>query len=303
MRLISKETELKLGKKILLNEKLANYSWFNLGGLSEVLFKPDSIENLIFFLKEVKPETINILGAGSNTLIRDGGVKGITIKLSSYFSYLNFTAPDIIEVGAATLDKKIADFALEHSLSGLEFLSCIPGSIGGAIRMNSGCYGEDISQILHSIKVIDIFGNEKDIPASDIKFYYRDSNLNYNLIITSVKLQGKPFLKEEIQKKQQVLIEKKKNAQPSQIKTCGSTFKNTKNKKAWELIKESNCQNLQVGNAKISEKHCNFFVNNGKATAKEVEDLINKVKEKVYQKTKIKLELEIKIIGHNNQKT
>ena len=300
MKLISKETKLKLGKKILLNEKLAYYSWFNLGGPSEVFFKPDSIEDVIFFIKENNPKKINILGAGSNTLIRDGGVKGLTIKLSSKFSYLNFISPNIIEAGAATLDKKIADFAIEHSLTGFEFLSCIPGSIGGAIRMNSGCYGDDVSKILHSIKVIDLLGNEKDILASDIKFFYRDSSLDNNLIITSVKLQGKPSLKKEIQIKQEALIKKKKNSQPSQIKTCGSTFKNTKNKKAWELIKESNCQNLRIGDAKISEKHCNFFVNDGKTTAKELEDLINKVKETVYQKTKIKLELEIKIIGRSN---
>jgi UDP-N-acetylmuramate dehydrogenase len=300
MKMITKEAVQKLGKKILLNEKLANYSWFNLGGPSEVFFKPESIEDIIFFLKEVRPKKINILGAGSNTLIRDGGVKGIIIKLSSKFSYLNFASPNIIEVGAATLDRKIADFALEHSISGLEFLSCIPGSIGGAIRMNSGCYGEDISQILHSINTIDLNGNKKEIAASDITFNYRTSSLNDNLIITSVKLKGKKLLKKEIEKKQKVLIERKKKAQPSQIKTCGSTFKNTKNKKAWELIKESDCQNLQVGGAQISEKHCNFFINNGNATAKELEDLINKVRKTVQQKTKINLDLEIKIIGHNN---
>jgi len=289
----------KLGKKILLNEKLANYSWFNLGGPSEIFFKPESIEDIIFFLKEMKPEKINILGAGSNTLIRDGGVEGVTMKLSSKFSYLNLITPNIIEVGAVTLDKKIADFALEHSLTGMEFLSCIPGSIGGAIRMNSGCYNQDISQILHSIKVIDMLGTEKEILASDIKFYYRDISLNPNLIIISAKLCGKHSLKEEVQKKQKALIERKKKAQPSQVKTCGSTFKNTKNKKAWELIKESNCQDMKVGSAKISDKHCNFFINDGKATAKELEDLINKVKEKVYQKTKTNLELEIKIIGYD----
>jgi len=298
--MITKKIELKLGKKILLNEKLANYSWFNLGGPSEILFKPDNTDDIIFFLKEIKPEKINILGAGSNTLIRDGGIKGITIKLSSKFSYLNFTSPNIIEAGGATLDKKIADFALENSLTGLEFLSCIPGSIGGAIRMNSGCYGQDISQVLYSIKVIDMFGNIKEILASDIKLNYRESNLDNNLIITSVKMQGKPCLKEVIQKKQQALVAKKKISQPSQIKTCGSTFKNTKNKKAWELIKESNCQNLQVGGAKVSEKHCNFFVNEGKATAKELEDLIYKVKKTVLQKTNTDLELEIKIIGNHN---
>ena len=300
MKLITKEIESKYGKKILFNEKLANYSWFNIGGPSEVFFKPTNIEDIIFFLKKVKPKKISIIGAGSNTLIRDGGVKGITIKLSSHFSYLNLTSLNIIEVGAATLDKKIANFALENSLTGLEFLSCIPGSIGGALRTNSGCYGQDISQILHSIKVIDIYGNEKDILASEINFYYRGSNLDQNLIITSVKLQGIPSLKEKIKKKQQTLIEKKKKSQPNQIKTCGSTFKNTKKKKAWELIKESNCQNFQIGSAKISEKHCNFFFNNGKATAKELEDLISKVRETVYLKTKIKLELEIKIIGENS---
>ncbi len=299
MKLISEEIESKYGKKILFNEKLANYSWFNLGGPSEVFFKPTSKEDIIFFIKKIKPQKITILGAGSNTLIRDGGVKGITIKLSPHFSYLNLESSNIIEAGAATLDKKLADFAMENSITGLEFLSCIPGSIGGAIKMNSGCYGEDISQILHSIKAIDAHGNEKDISASEIEFYYRDSSLDQNLIIISVKLQGKVCLKDKIQNKQKILIEKKKNSQPSQIKTCGSTFKNTKNKKAWELIKESDCQNLQIGNAKISDKHCNFFVNDGKATAKELEDLINKVKETVYLKTKTNLELEIKIIGCN----
>ena len=299
MKLISEEIESKYGKKILFNEKLANYSWFNLGGPSEVFFKPTSKEDIIFFIKKIKPRKITILGAGSNTLIRDGGVKGITIKLSPHFSYLNLESSNIIEAGAATLDKKLADFAMENSITGLEFLSCIPGSIGGAITMNSGCYGEDISQILHSIKAIDAHGNEKDISASEIEFYYRGSSLDQNLIIISVKLQGKVCLKDKIQNKQKILIEKKKNSQPSQIKTCGSTFKNTKNKKAWELIKESDCQNLQIGNAKISDKHCNFFVNDGKATAKELEDLINKVKETVYLKTKTNLELEIKIIGCN----
>ena len=300
MKPISKETELKFGKKILLNEKLANYSWFNLGGPSEFFFKPDNLEDIIFFLKKTKPEKINILGAGSNTLIRDGGVKGITLKLSSKFSYLNFTAPNVIEVGASTPDKKIADFALKHSLTGLEFLACIPGSIGGAIRMNSGCFGQEISQVLHSIEAIDLTGNKKNISSSDINFYYRGCSLDSNLIITSVNLLGKPFQKEEIQKKQESFIEQKKSAQPRQVKTCGSTFKNTQNKKAWELIKESNCQNLQVGNAKVSDQHCNFFINEGNATAKDLEDLINRVKEKVYQKTNINLELEIKIIGQNN---
>tara|TARA_B110000902_G_scaffold235663_1_gene281156 strand:+ start:39 stop:941 length:903 start_codon:yes stop_codon:yes gene_type:complete len=299
MKIVIEDLKIKFGKQILVDEKLSNYSWFNLGGPADVLFKPDSIKDIISFLEKIKPQKFTILGAGSNTLIRDGGIKGITIKLSSAFSYIRLESNNIIEVGAATSDKKVADFAMENSLTGLEFLACIPGSIGGAIRMNTGCYGDDISQILHSIEVIDAKGKLKVILAEDINFSYRCSDFEENLLVTSVKLIGKHSIKQKIAEKQKTLVEKKKNSQPSQIKTCGSTFKNPKNKNAWELIKESNCDNLRVGDAKISEKHCNFFVNNGNATSKDLEELINKVKKTVFQKTKINLELEIKIIGIN----
>ena len=300
MNVVTEELKKKLGKKILVNEKLSNYSWFNLGGPAETFFKPDSVEDVLFFLVKIKPKKFIILGAGSNTLIRDGGIKGITIKLSSSFSYIKLDSKNRIEVGAATPDKKVADFALENSLTGLEFLACIPGSIGGAVKMNTGCYNEDISQILYSIKVIDINGHIKEILAKDIKFSYRGTNLAENLLVISVKLIGKQSEKKKIEEKQKAMVDRKKNSQPGQVKTCGSTFKNPKNRKAWRLIKESNCENYEVGNAKISEKHCNFFVNNGNATSKELEELINKVKETVLQKTKTNLELEIKIIGYNN---
>ena len=299
MILVTEELKTKFGKQILINEKLSNYSWFNLGGSADVFFKPKSLKDIIFFFEKVKMQKFTIIGSGSNTLIRDGGIKGVTIKLSSAFSYINLVSENIIEIGAATPDKKVADFAIENSLSGLEFLACIPGSIGGAVRMNTGCYGEDISKILHSIKAINTKGQLKEILAKDIKFSYRTSNLRDNLLITSVKLIGTKCLKQKVKNKQEIMIERKKNSQPSQIKTCGSTFKNPKNKKAWQLIKESNCENFKIGNARISEKHCNFFVNNGKASSKNLEELINKVKETVYQKTKISLELEIKIIGYD----
>ena len=299
MKIVTEELKAKFGKRILIDEKLSNYSWFNLGGPADLFFKPDSIDDIIFFLKKLKPQKFTVIGAGSNTLIRDGGIKGVTVKLSSAFSYTKLNLENTIEVGAATQDKKIADFAMNNSLTGLEFLACIPGSIGGAIKMNTGCYGDDISQILHSIKVIDTQGNLKEILAKDIKFSYRGTNLEENLLITSVKLIGKSSTKQIIKNKQEAMVVRKRETQPSQIKTCGSTFKNSKNKKAWELIKESNCENFKVGNAKISAKHCNFFVNDGKTTSKDLEELINKVKETVYQKTKINLELEIKIIGYN----
>ena len=165
--------------------------------------------------------------------------------------------------------------------------------------MNSGCYGNDISKVLISLKAVDMNKCiEKEFKRDEIEFSYRGSNLNENLIITSVKLQGKSGNKEEIEKRQNELIEKKKITQPSQIKTCGSTFKNTsENKKAWQLIKETGCENFKEGDAIISKKHCNFFVNNGRAKSADIERLINKVKKTVNQKTGVNLELEIKIIG------
>ena len=289
----------KFGNKIHFRENLSKYSWFNLGGPAEIFFKPDSIDELVFFLKffKEKKKNINIIGAGSNTLIREGGVEGITIKLSSKFSYLKLLENNIIQVGASTLEKKLSDFATENSLAGFEFLSCIPGSVGGGIRMNSGCYGEDISKIILSIEVIDKEGNIKELKNNQIKFFYRGCNLDKDLIILSAKFKGELSEKKKITKKQSELIQRKKESQPSQIKTCGSTFKNSENKKAWELIKESNCEMMSVGDAGISEKHCNFFINKGKATSKDIEELIDQVKKQVFQKTNIDLELEIKVIG------
>jgi len=170
MKIIAENLKIKFGKKILIDEKLSNYSWFNLGGPADIFFKPESIEDIIFFFEKLKPQGFTIIGAGSNTLIRDGGIKGITIKLSSAFSYTKLGSENVIEVGGATQDKKVADFAIENSSTGLEFLACIPGSIGGAVRMNTGCYGDDISQILHSIEVIDAKGKLKVILAEDINF-------------------------------------------------------------------------------------------------------------------------------------
>jgi len=284
---------------IYKNEKLSKYSWFNLGGPAEVLFKPNSIDDLKDFLFESKNKNDNvfILGAGSNTLFRDSGFKGIIIKLGKTFTEAKLLKDNKIEVGAATLDKKLADFACQNSISGLEFLSCIPGSIGGAIIMNSGCYDSDISKVFYSLKTISLDGKIKIFKKDEVDFFYRRSSLDKKLIILSVILQGQAGNKNEIKKKQDFLLNKKKESQPSRIKTCGSTFKNPINKKAWELIKLSDCSNLAVGGASISSHHCNFFFNNGKATSADIEKLIEKVKEKVFLKTGINLELEIKIVG------
>ena len=298
---IEKIFKKKFGNNFSQNVNLSNYSWFNLGGNAEFFFKADDKNQLIEFFTEAKKNNlkITILGAGSNTLFRDRGVKGVVVKLGSNFSYTKLISENIIETGASTLDRKVANFAKENNIGNLEFLSCIPGSVGGAIIMNSGCYENDISKVLLSIRAID---KKKlsviEIKKEDIKFLYRGTNLPNDLIIISAKLKGITSVKEKIEKKQSDFIEKKKFSQPSQIKTCGSTFKNvSQGLKAWMLIKEAGCEDYREGDAIISQKHCNFFVNNGNAKASDIERLINKVKKKVQEKTGVNLELEIKIVG------
>jgi len=291
----------KFGDNLLENVSLSNYSWFNLGGNAEYFYKAKDKNQLIEFLKEARNKNLKttIIGAGSNILFRDKGVRGAVIKLGKDFSFIKMVDKNILEVGAATLDRMVANFAKDNNLGNLEFLSCIPGSIGGAIAMNSGCYDNDISKVLLSIKAIHKNGlSEIEIKKEDIKFLYRGNNLPDDLIIISAKLKGSIKKKNIIEKKQSDLISRKKTSQPSQIKTCGSTFKNiSKDKKAWMLIKAAGCDNLKEGDAMISKKHCNFFVNNGNARSLDIENLINKVKKKVFEKTGINLELEIKIIG------
>ena len=300
MNLISqmKEIKKKISGQILFNESLSKHSWFNLGGPAKIIFKPIDLNELSIFLKNFKEfNKIKILGAGSNTLIRDGGFDGVVIKLGKSFSHLSLLDQNMLIAGASALDKNVSNFALENSLSGFEFLSCIPGTIGGGIRMNSGCYGEDISKILVSVQAMDLSGKVKVVYSSDIKFSYRGCNLANSLIFISATFKGKNDNNLNIQKKIINLVERKKKDQPSKIKTCGSTFKNPENYKAWSLIKDSGCAAMKIGDAHISEKHCNFFVNKGNAKSQDLENLIYQVKNKVLNKTGIKLELELEIIG------
>ena len=300
MNLISqiKEIKKKISGQILFDESLSKHSWFNLGGPAKVIFKPKNLNELSIFLKNCKEfNKIKVLGAGSNTLIRDGGFDGVIIKLGKSFSHLSLLGQNMLIAGASALDKNVSNFALENSLSGFEFLSCIPGAIGGGIRMNSGCYGEDISKILISVQVMDLSGKLKVVHSSDIKFSYRGCNLDNSLIFISATFKGKNDSNPNIQKKIINLVERKKKDQPSKIKTCGSTFKNPENNKAWSLIKDSGCAGMKMGDAHISEKHCNFFVNKGNAKSQDLENLIYQVKNKVLNKTGIKLELELEIIG------
>ena len=279
---------------------LKKLNWFNIGGDAKVFFKPDNLDDLVTFLKTFgKSEKIFVLGAGSNILITDNKFDGFVVKLGKNFSNISLLPNNIIVAGSAVSDKNLSNFAMENNIGGFEFLSCIPGTIGGGLRINSGCFGKEFKDILLSVQVIDRKGVIKTIPSSKIKFGYRHSPLDKDLIFLSASFQGKKKNREEINKEINKLKEEKNRRQPSRIKTGGSTFKNPINQtdiKVWELIKNSIPTTKSFGDAKISEKHCNFLVNSKNAKFEDMMKLINFIKSEVEKKKNIKLETEIEII-------
>jgi len=287
--------------KLIFDYDLKKTNWFNIGGNAKAFFKPENLKDLINFLKNFgNKENFFILGAGSNILIKDQGFDGIVIKLGKNFSNISILPNKTIIAGSASLDKKVAEFASENDVGGLEFLSCIPGSIGGGIRMNSGCFGAEFKDILLSVQAVDREGKVLTIPSSNIKFEYRTNDLPRDLIFLSASFKGN-FKNKDIAKKDiEILKEKKEKTQPTKVKTGGSTFKNPKaqtKKKVWELIKSSVPANTSFGDAVISEKHSNFFINKNKATYEDMKKLIDFVKSSVREKTGINLDLEIEIVG------
>ena len=286
--------------KLVFNYDLKKTNWFNIGGKTKVYFKPESLNELISFLKEFgKTEKFFILGAGSNILINDGIFNGVVIKLGKNFSNISLLPNKTIVAGSATSDKNLSSFALENNISGLEFLSCIPGTVGGGLRMNSGCFKKEFKDILVSVQAVDRMGKVLTIPVSKIKFSYRGNDLDKDLIFLSASFKGEFKEKRKIQEYMKVIKNKKDYTQPTKIKTGGSTFKNPikqTNQKVWELIKKSVPLDTKFGDAEISKKHCNFFVNNNKATFEDMKKLIEFVKENVKLKTGINIETEIEII-------
>ena len=290
----------EFGSSVRYEHDLKKKNWFNIGGKSKVFYKADNLKELVNLLKKLnKKEKIFILGAGSNTLIKDELFDGVVIKLSKNFNNTSLLGDDIIIAGSAVLDKTLSEFALKNELSGFEFLSCIPGSIGGGIRMNAGCFGREFKDILLSIQVIDKSGKVMTIPSKDIKFEYRKNDLSDNLIFLSASFKGIKKNYNKIYDEMNKLKDEKEKNQPTRIKTSGSTFKNPilqTEKKVWELIKESVPLDKSFGDACISKKHCNFFVNKGNAKFDDMKKLIDFVTKNVLEKTGISLEKEIKIL-------
>ena len=286
--------------KFSFNYDLKKTNWFNIGGQAKVFFKADTLNDLILFLKEFGyEEKILILGAGSNILINDNKFDGVVIKLGKNFSNISLLPTKNIVAGSGTLDRALSDFAMENNIGGLEFLSCIPGTVGGGLKMNSGCFNSEFKDILLSVQAIDKNGNILTIPSRDLNFGYRKNNLSNDLIFLSASFRGEFQEKKEVKKNILKLKEKKEKAQPTRIKTGGSTFKNPINQtdeKVWQLIRRSVPLDIKIGGAEISDKHCNFFVNKKSASYKDMIDLIKFVQKKVELNTGIKIETEIIII-------
>ena len=288
--------------KIRLNYSLKNHTWLNIGGNAKIFFVPETLSELRDFLLYLKKENNNffVIGAGSNLLISDNIQNRIFIKLGKNFNKISLTKTNVVIAGCSVLDNKVSNFACENHLSGLEFLSCIPGSIGGGIRMNSGCFGTEFKDVLLSVQVMDFNGRVYTINSKNIKFGYRETNLPKNLIFLSASFKTNKIDKKQIEENVYKLKEKKESSQPLRVKTGGSTFKNPKNqleKKVWELIKENVNNQISFGDAKISEKHSNFFINSNNASFKDMNNLINFVKKNVKEKTGVSLELELEIVN------
>ena len=300
MKIDFKELFLEFSDNLKLDYDLKKKNWFNIGGKTKAFYKADNLKELIKFLEKIRNlEKIFVLGAGSNTLITDKKFDGVVIKLTNNFNNISLYNEEIIIAGSAVTDKSLSEFAMENNIGGFEFLSCIPGTIGGGIKMNAGCFQREFKDILISIQSINKLGKVITIPAKEINFKYRDSGLSDDLIFLSASFKGFKKDKEIIKKEMKLLKEKKEQAQPTKIKTSGSTFKNPidqSDKKVWQLIKESVSLKKSFGDASISEKHCNFFVNKGNAKFEDMKKLIDFVSESVLKKTGVKLEKEIKIL-------
>tara|TARA_Y100000816_G_scaffold274879_1_gene242569 strand:+ start:339 stop:1250 length:912 start_codon:yes stop_codon:yes gene_type:complete len=288
--------------KLRFDYCLKNHTWLNIGGNAKIFFVPETLSELRDFLLYIKNNHNNffIMGAGSNLLISENIKNRIFIKLGKNFNKISLTKDNVVIAGCSILDKNVSDFACENHLSGLEFLSCIPGTIGGGIRMNSGCFGTEFKDVLLSVQVMDFNGRVYTINSKDINFDYRKTDLSKNLIFLSASFKTKKKIRSEIVENIYRLKEKKEKSQPLRVKTGGSTFKNPKSqskRKVWELIKESVDSQVSFGDAKISDKHSNFFINSKNASFENMYNLINFVKSKVKEKTGITLELELEIVN------
>jgi UDP-N-acetylmuramate dehydrogenase len=282
--------------RLAADAPLGPQTWFRAGGPAEVLFRPADTEDLAAFLKALPADVpVTVLGVGSNLLVRDGGVKGVVIRLMRGFTAIAVEGNELL-AGAGTPDLNVALTARDHALAGLEFLSGIPGTIGGAIAMNAGAYGGELAEVLISAEAVDRAGTIHRIAAAELAFSYRHSKAPADWIFTSARLRAQPGDQLAIVRRIAEIDAVRTESQP-RSRTGGSTFVNPPGHKAWELIDRAGCRGLRIGEAQVSEKHCNFLINLGAATATDLEELGEEVRRRVLAQSGIRLDWEIRRLG------
>ncbi|MCW5680786.1 MAG: UDP-N-acetylmuramate dehydrogenase [Xanthobacteraceae bacterium] len=286
----------KLRGRLLANQSLAEITWFRVGGPAQVLFTPADEEDLAYFLGCVPNHPVTVIGLGSNLIVRDGGVPGIVVRLARGFNEVKVDG-ELVVTGTAVPDVKVARAAADASLAGLAFYRGVPGAIGGALRMNAGAYGGETKDALVEARAIDRAGKLHVLSNADMGFSYRHSSPPDDFIFTRAVYRGTPGDAAAIAAEMENITERREATQPIKSRTGGSTFKNPQGHKAWQLIDAAGCRGLVVGDAQVSELHCNFLINRGNATAADVEGLGEEVRRRVKENSGVQLEWEIKRIG------
>ncbi len=286
----------KVRGRLTADAPLGPQTWFKTGGPAEVLFRPADVEDLSAFLKALPPDVpVMVLGVGSNLLVRDGGIGGVVIRLMRGFTGIAIEGHEVV-AGAGALDLNVALTARDHALAGLEFLSGIPGTIGGAFPTNAGAYGGEFAQVLISAEAVDRSGTVRMVAAAELGLSYRHSSAPADWIFTSARLHATPGDQLAIARRIAEIDGARAESQP-RSRTGGSTFANPPGHKAWELIDRAGCRGLAIGGAQVSEKHTNFLINTGEATAADIEALGEEVRRRVFEQSGVRLEWEIRRIG------
>jgi UDP-N-acetylmuramate dehydrogenase len=284
--------------RLLANQSLAELTWFRVGGPAQLLFTPADENDLAYFLANLPKELpVYVVGVGSNLIVRDGGMPGVVIRLGPRGFGETSANDDIVSAGAAALDKRVAETAAAASLGGLEFLFGIPGTIGGALRMNAGANGTETKDVLIEASGVGRDGKQVRFSNADMKFVYRNSGVDPSIIFTAARFRGVVAAPEAIRQRMNEVQSHRETAQPIREKTGGSTFKNPPGNSAWKLIDAAGCRGLRVGGAQVSEMHCNFLINTGTATGHDIETLGETVRARVKENSGIELHWEIKRIG------
>lgn len=289
------DTKISVRGKLTTNEPLGLLSWFRCGGDADMLFRPADVDDLTSFLSQYEGD-VTILGGMANTIIRDGGIRGCVIQLEKAFADIRVEGTKII-AGAGALNGTVAAAAAKNGIGGLEFLSGIPGTVGGAVRMNAGAYGAEVKDVLRTVDVVDRDGSKRTLTPEDLHMTYRHTDAPEDSIFVEAVFEGKTEDQAVVRARLKEIKEKRNATQPIREQTGGSTFANPEGKKAWELIDAAGCRDLMIGGAAMSKQHCNFMINTGEATAEDLENLGDEIIKRVKEKTGVTLRWEIKRIG------